>query len=1251
MRRIISLATAGAAIGLMLGSQAAAVVGVASITGATVELPARAEIAPVPLDQIDRINGLERKPEKGGGVVILVRSTSAQGVAPTDTDNDYTRIVAGIGAAATLGNGTILELEGTFDWTEAFAAADYEADGFGPLAPTGLADITITAQALGDAVVIGPGDLPELYFEGFLYFYGGTYQGWTISNLELRDFDWTLGFFYTGAGGSTEDFNGLSVVNNRIVMPRDLNGTVAPAGTPPVYGDAEQNIGIHMGFGENQQIANNEFIVPGDSESDTLNDELAASVVLQSNTSGGNAYDGLMIVDNTIRVLNAPVIDVPNNIGAPFIVGIWENSGSNAADITVANNTFINEDPANDPADNLQQAFRHSSQASAASGREVRYEGNHVEGANVGISWLVYSSPINYDDTSVPVEVIGNTILDTTIGVRVRSDDGDARARLRSNRIANSTTGLLVDQGDADAIDNWWGCNEGPAGGPGCSPAATPAPLGGFPSTFTVDPWLTLTLSAAPSPVEINLPSQVMPSLQRNSAGAELGAIDFPETEVALATTLGALAPTALLIDGIGAAPLLSPDTGAAKLTATLDNATATASVLVVDGGVVVVESTGETSTTPTATDNDYTRINDVVQAVGDGVTVELLGTFDWTEANAAASWAAGSDGNPATADDNFGIVAPAGLDGVTIRAASLGDAIIQGPGDLPTEAFEGFLFLFGGTYQGWTIENLDIRGFDWSIGMFCCSGPGGSDQFDDVSILGNRIEMPTDLAAIGPATADNFQNVGIHYAFGSDQTISGNEIIIPGNGASDSGIPARAASVGMQSNTSGGAVYDGLEISNNLIRITGEQNADPERIYGIWENGHAHSSNIEIVANVFVNEHPNNDPALNFQRAFRVTSHSSASTTVAYRRNRVEGANIGIHWIGDGFTSEPPSTVEAVVVEQNALLGNGTGIWVHSDNGNTNARADVHFNRIVGNTTGLRSDSSGVDAENNWWGCNEGPNMAECDTAVSSGTPPTPPAVLLDADPWLIVRTFLFSSPVQAGNDVTVLVDSTFNSDLVGGLLGLPDGVVADLSSTAAGVFDDTQPSFVGGVATTNFAVNLATPAAVYSVDAALDNEIASAALTVTAPPTANLGAGVLLQRVIVDDGEVATVDVLFTNAGPDPVTMAAIAVDFPDAVGAWTWTCEADPGAACSAASGNGDVSGTVDLPAGATVAITGTATAPTPFTGVFPGNATIAPPAGVLDPTAANDLVDFQVRSVRIFDDGFESGDTSAWSATVP
>ena len=57
-------------------------------------------------------------------------------------------------------------------------------------------------------------------------------------------------------------------------------------------------------------------------------------------------------------------------------------------------------------------------------------------------------------------------------------------------------------------------------------------------------------------------------------------------------------------------------------------------------------------ATSPTASDNDYTRIDNAIQAATPTDIIKLLGTFDWTEANAAASWALGSDGVASTGDD-----------------------------------------------------------------------------------------------------------------------------------------------------------------------------------------------------------------------------------------------------------------------------------------------------------------------------------------------------------------------------------------------------------------------------------------------------------------------------------------------------------------------------------------------------------------------------------------------------------------------
>ena len=72
-----------------------------------------------------------------------------------------------------------------------------------------------------------------------------------------------------------------------------------------------------------------------------------------------------------------------------------------------------------------------------------------------------------------------------------------------------------------------------------------------------------------------------------------------------------------------------------------------------------------------------------------------------------------------------------------------------------------------------------------------------------------------------------------------------------------------------MQSNTSGGSIYNGLNITGNIINVLNAQSANPQVIIGIWENGHAHTSNINISGNQFNNLAPANDPSLNLQRGF----------------------------------------------------------------------------------------------------------------------------------------------------------------------------------------------------------------------------------------------------------------------------------------------------------------------------------------------------------------------------------------------
>lgn len=445
------------------------------------------------------------------------------------------------------------------------------------------------------------------------------------------------------------------------------------------------------------------------------------------------------------------------------------------------------------------------------------------------------------------------------------------------------------------------------------------------------------------------------------------------------------------------------------------------------------------------AANNDYRRIQNALNAAANGDTIILSGTFNFTAPFAAAAWALGNDGTNATADD-YEVLVPPGRTGVTFTATALGNATIQGPGDLPAVNLESFLVFDGGPNPGWTISNLRILDFDLAIGMFATN----VTDFNNTVIQNNFIRIPTDLNAT-VAPADVNQNIGVHFSFGSNQSILNNTFNIPGTGVSDSGAGKFSSSVVMQSNTSGGNVYNGLSVSGNVVHILNAQSADPEVVLGIWENAHGHTSNITVSNNSFINDAAGNNPALNVQRAFRVTSHSGATSTVTYSGNSAAGANIGFQWItGSNFAGNQAIVVTGNTLSscatgalvqsngiahfnQNSITGSGAGGGIHVITGsltasgaNTNGAfrnfvsggsgdgiwieatagsvAPVSQNNLSGNAGfGLRNEAvPSILAEMNWWGSNLAANVA----AKVSGN--------ADFDPWLASATDV--SPATAG-------------------------------------------------------------------------------------------------------------------------------------------------------------------------------------------------------------------------------------------
>ena len=99
---------------------------------------------------------------------------------------------------------------------------------------------------------------------------------------------------------------------------------------------------------------------------------------------------------------------------------------------------------------------------------------------------------------------------------------------------------------------------------------------------------------------------------------------------------------------------------------------------------------------------------------------------------------------------------------------------------------------------------------------------------------------------------------------------------------------------------------------------------------------------------------------------------------------------------------------------------------------------------------------------------------------------------------------------------------------------------------------------------------------------------------------------------------GNTVTYTIVASNAGPSSVTSAPVTDTVPVGLTGGTWACSA-PAGGCMA-GGSGNLTGTASLPPGGTATFTRTFTVTARF-GTITNSATIGVPAGIVDPSPAN------------------------------
>jgi len=166
--------------------------------------------------------------------------------------------------------------------------------------------------------------------------------------------------------------------------------------------------------------------------------------------------------------------------------------------------------------------------------------------------------------------------------------------------------------------------------------------------------------------------------------------------------------------------------------------------------------------------------------------------------------------------------------------------------------------------------------------------------------------------------------------------------------------------------------------------------------------------------------------------------------------------------------------------------------------------------------------------------------------------------------------------------------------------------GTGADLANVGA-----IQMEIAGGIAGLNGQISFLATAAPTTVTADLANA-----------PEADLQITKTDNKTTAVPGSGDTYTIVVTNAGPSAVTGASITDTFPATFTNVTYTAVASGGATGFTASGTGNINDTsVDMPVGSTITYTVTGTISATATGSLINTATVTVPAGVIDPTPAN------------------------------
>jgi uncharacterized repeat protein (TIGR01451 family)/CSLREA domain-containing protein len=322
---------------------------------------------------------------------------------------------------------------------------------------------------------------------------------------------------------------------------------------------------------------------------------------------------------------------------------------------------------------------------------------------------------------------------------------------------------------------------------------------------------------------------------------------------------------------------------------------------------------------------------------------------------------------------------------------------------------------------------------------------------------------------------------------------------------------------------------------------------------------------------------------------------------------------------------------------------GSGGGTCTASGSGNLNDTVNLPAGGVVTYTASCTISASATGAIINTATVTAPAGVTDPDPANNSAT---------DTDSTLVADLSITATDgvttATPGHSVTYTITAANGgpSAVIGAMVA--DSFPADCttvtySSTASGGASGNTPSGSGNL---NDTLSLPNGASVtYSVACSISPSATgtlAGTATITAPatfvdpvssnnsatdidtlsPEADLGIDKTVSSPTFVPGETITYTIVATNAGPSDAVGVGVSDPFPAACASVAFSSVRAGGASGNTLSGNGSISDTVNLPAGASVTYTATCTTSSGQESAFTNTASLAVPAGVTDPNPRND-----------------------------